>query len=274
MGKGKFKYDVVKGSSVRAYEELPKYFLADTPEKAEELYKDYYTLLNNLSYSYSISTKIDKSDLFGEALIGLARANRDFDSKRSENFKTFAIYKIKGALNEYVRKNSGAVIMPAYIKNANRHITSLKGIFEMYNLEFEYLYKAFEIAEIDMSWAKDCPLKDKILDLFDKVSRAAERAQISMRELVSRAEYAPVNIRYDDYAGVDEVLRQEGNRLEAVLTIEKFKEHLTPVEISICEGIMEDKSYEEIAKQFNRSAPWINYKLSKMKEKLEKQIGR
>jgi len=274
MGKGKFKYDVVKGSSVGAYEELPKYFLADTPEEAEELYKDYYTLLNNLSYTYSISTKIDKSDLFGEALIGLARANRDFDSKRSENFKTFAIYKIKGALNEYVRKNSGAVVMPAYVRSANRHITSLKDIFEMYNLELKHLYKAFEIGEIDMSWANDCPLKDKILDLFNKVVKAAERAQITMKELVSRAEYAPVNVRYDDYADADEIVQQKEHRLEMALTIEKFKKHLTPVEISICEGIMEDRSYEEIAKQFNRTAPWINYKLSKMKEKLEEQIGR
>ena len=269
MGKGKFKYDVVKESSVGAYEELPKYFLADTPEKAEQLYKDHYTLLNNLSYTYSISTNIDKSDFFGEALVGLARANRDFDSERSNNFRTFAIYKIKSALNEYVRKNSRSVIMPAYIRNANRHIMLLKNVFETHNLNPEYLLEAFDVGILKMDWAKTSSLKWKIHALFDKLVKAAERASISVKELVSRAEFAPTDVKYDDYVNIEDITQQEGRRLQLAIIVENIKNNLTPIEIRICEGIMEDKTYETIAAEFGHKAPWVNQQLNRMRKKLK-----
>jgi len=268
MGKGKFKYDVVKDSPVGAYEELPKCFLAETSEEAEKLYKDYYALLNNLSYTYSISTNIDKSDLFGEALIGLARANRDFDSTRSDNFKTFAIYKIKSALNEYVRKNSRSVTMPAYVRNANRHIMLLKSAFEMHNLEIRALQEAFESGSLDLSWAKESPFKEKLLSLFDKLVKAAKRASISVKELVDRAEYVPTDVPYNEHATCSEMIGDD-NELHMIMLIEDLKKKLTATEIRICEGIMEDKSYREIAKEFGNKASWVNYKLEKIREKLK-----
>jgi len=266
MGKGKFKYDVVKGSSIGAYEELPRCFLADTPKDAEKLYKDYYTLLNNLSYTYSISTNIDKSDLFGEALIGLARAKRDFDPTRSDNFKAFALYKIKWALNECVRKNSRSVVMPAYVRNANRHIHVLKDTFEMHNLELKDLYNAFEQGTLDLSWAKAGPLKQKLFSLFNNLIKAAERAGISVKELAARAEHVPTDVPYDEYATCVEML----DDIDRKFAIEDIKKLLTPIQVRVCEGIMQDKSYEEIAAEFGRTAPWVNQQLDKIRMKLQK----
>lgn len=274
MVKGKFKYDVVKGSSIGAYEELPKCFLADTPEKAEKLYKDSYSLLNNLSYTYSITTNIDKSDLFGEALVGLARANRDFDPKRSNNFRTFAIYKIKTALNEYVRKNSRVVIMPAYLRHANRHIMLLKDAFDSYSLDKALLFDAFGTGDLKMNWAKNSPLKEKIQSLFDKLVKAAERAGISVKELVARAEFVPTEVRYNDYASAEDVVQENDQRLQSALLIENMKKYMTPIEIRICEGIMEDKTYEAIAAEFGHKAPWINQQLDKIRERLKKIMRR
>jgi RNA polymerase sigma factor (sigma-70 family) len=268
MGKGKFKYDVVKGSSVGAYEELPRCFLADTPEEAEKLYKDYYTLLNNISYTYSISTNIDKSDLFGEALIGLARAKRDFDPTRSDNFKAFAIYKIKWALNEYVRKNSRSVIMPAYIRNANRQLTTLKESFNLWGLDTKYIDNAVETGVLDIPWAKESPLKEKIMAKFELLVKGAERAGITVKELVARAEYVPTDVPYDEYATCVEMLEEQTRKLHMSLKVKEMKRFLTPSEIRICEGIMEDKSYDEIAKEFGRTAPWVKQQLNKIKERL------
>ena len=268
MGNNKFKYDVVKESHVEAYEELPRCFLADTPEAAENLYKEYYTLLNNISYTYSISTKIDKYDLFGEALIGLARAKRDFDPTRSDNFKAFAIYKIKWALNEYVRKNSRSVAMPAYVRNANRHINALKETFEVHNLEMKLLYNAFEKGTLDLSWAKAGDFKNKLLNLFDNLVNAAERAKISVKELTDRAEYVPTDVPYDKYATCIEMLKEEDRRMELSLAVEDIKKHLTDIEVRVCEGIMQDKSYKEIAAEFGKTAPWVNQQLDKIRGKL------
>jgi DNA-binding CsgD family transcriptional regulator len=46
---------------------------------------------------------------------------------------------------------------------------------------------------------------------------------------------------------------------------------MTPVEIRICEGIMEDKTYEEIADEFGFQASWVSYQLDKIRGKLKKK---
>ncbi|MEE8323091.1 MAG: sigma-70 family RNA polymerase sigma factor [Candidatus Bathyarchaeia archaeon] len=274
MAKDKFKYDVIKESSVEAYEELPKHFLADTLEEAEELYKEYYALLNNLSYTYSLSVNIDKSDLFGEALVGLARAKRDFDPKRSSKFKTFAIYKIKSALNEYVRKNSMSITAPAYIRNANRHLMLLKDAFESCGMDIECLLEAFDIGKLETEPLNTKWLKKRADDLFSKLTRGAERAGISVKELVRRAEHIPTDVRYDDYIDAEEISLQEERRLEMALLIENLKSHLTKTEVQVCEGIMEDKTYEEIASTFGHKPPWVNFQLDKIRRKLEHEMRR
>lgn len=274
MARDKFKYDVIKESSVEAYEELPKHFLADTPEEAEELYKEYYALLNNLSYTYSLSTNIDKSDLFGESLVGLARAKRDFDPKRSNKFRTFAIYKIKSALNEYVRKNSMSIAAPAYIRNANRHVVLLKDAFESCGVDINYLSEAFELGKLETGPLKVTWLKLRAGNLFNKLSNGAARAGITVKELVRRAEHIPTDVRYDDYIDVEEINLQEKRRLEMALLIENMKSHLTQMEVQICEGIMEDKTYEEIAAGFGHKPPWVNQQLDKIRRKLASKLGR
>ena len=274
MARDKFKYDVIKESSVEAYGELPKYFLADTPEEAEELYKEYYALLNNLSYTYSLSTNIDKSDLFGESLVGLARARKDFDPERSNNFRTFAIYKIKSALNEYVRKNSMSIAAPAYIRNANRHVMLLKDAFESCNTDLGYLLEAFEVGKLETKSLKIEWLRERAQDLFEKLSNGAERAGITVKELVKRAEHIPTDIKYDDYIGVEEANLEKEKRLEMALLIENMKSHLTETEIQICEHIMDDRTYENIAAKFGHTAPWVNQQLDKMRRKLTEKLRR
>jgi len=272
MGKDKFKYDIVKESSVESYEEFPKYFLADTLEEAESLYKENYSLLNNISYTYSSFSNIPKSDLFGEAIIGLARANRDYDSKRKgAKFRTFAIYKIKTILNEYVRKNSSAVIVPAYVKHASRHLELLKGIFKACdNDSLEYY---LEISKLDIDKNALGALGPKAIEAFRKLKGAAERANISIEELVRRIEFMPTEVTYNEYLDPEDLLNNEEDRLNMVLFVENLKFYLTDIEKEIVECIMDGMPYNKIAKKFNRTTPWIRQKLDVMREKLEKKIG-
>jgi len=272
MTKNKFKYDIIKESSVESYEEFPKYFLADTLEEAENLYKDNYSLLNNISYSYSFFSNVSKDDLFGEALIGLARANRDYDSKRKgAKFKTFARFKIKTVLNEYIRKNSGIVPVPAYIKHASRHIKLLKSIFKTYNSDC--LTHCLEKGELDVDNNILCELKPKAIEAFRKFKGAAMRAGISTKELARRVEFMPVEIPYDEYLSPDDILRSEEDKLSMALFIENLKFHLTDIEKEIVECVMDGMPYNKIAKKFNRTTPWVCEKFRKMREKLKDKIG-
>jgi len=272
MGKDKFKYNIIKESSVESYEEFPKYFLADSLEEAENLYEDNYTLLNNISYTYSSFSNISKDDLFGEALIGLARANRDYDSKRKgAKFKTFAIYKIKTVLNEYVRKNSSVVATPAYVKHASRHYELLKSIFK--SCDNDLLEHCLEAGKLDICDNNLGLLKPKVDEAFRKLKGAAKRAHISMEELVERIKFMPTEITYDEYLSPDELLHNEEDRLNMVLFVENLKVYLTDIEKEIVECIMDGMPYNKIAKKFNRPTTWICQKLRDMKKKLEEKIG-
>lgn len=272
MGKDKFKYNIIKESSVESYEKFPKYFLADTLEEAENFYEDNYTLLNSISYTYSSFSNVPKDDLFGEALIGLARANRDYDSKRKgAKFKTFAIYKIKTVLNEYVRKNSSVVATPAYIKHASRHYELLKSIFK--SCDNDLLECCLEAEKLDICNNNLGLLKPKADEAFRKLKGAAKRAHVSMEELVGRIKFMPTEIAYDEYLSPDELLHNEEDRLNMVLFVENLKVYLTDVEKEIVECIMDGMPYNKIAKKFNRPTTWICEKLRDMKEKLEEKIG-
>ena len=266
MDKDKFKYDVIKESSVEPYEELPKHFLADTLEEAERLYNEFFTLLNNLSYSYSISTGIDKADLFGQALVGLSRASSDYDNKRSDKFKNFAIYKIKSALNDYVRKNRVAVVTPAYVSNANRHIVLLKDLgVEPYNLIKD---KRSELKKVSSRW-----VKSKVIHLLEMLDSAASRANISTKELIRRAEFVPTVIRYNEYMSPDEILQENTDKMHLTLLVESIKSHMNERELQIAEGVMGGKSYEEIGEELipSISRARVCQILKELGEKLEKK---
>ena len=118
---------------------MPEYFLAETADDAQALHDKFSETLNTLSYNYSVATGLPKSDLFGEALIGLARANRDWDSERSEDFKVYAIYRIKEALREFCIDNSSAIHVPMYIRLSSNHYNELVSICKSYGIPVEML---------------------------------------------------------------------------------------------------------------------------------------
>ncbi|RLF88113.1 hypothetical protein DRN34_00050 [Thermococci archaeon] len=259
---GGFKYDVVKKSVVYSKEEMPKFFLADTPEDAEALYQEYDKLLNNMSASYAMATGVSKSDLFGEALIGLGRAKRDWDANRSNNFRILAIYYIKDALNEFVRKNSLTVHVPSYIKKSYSNIEQVKRLLNAYDLGYEVLYSA----SINDNLPKE--IMKKVEDLITKLTYAAERAKVPYKQFVERAEHIPT-VTADDLIGAtpEETIR-ESERVEAALIVDKIMEYMDDEELSIAKGIMEGKTYKEISADLGMPPHWSHYKIKRFRDRL------
>ena len=262
---GGFKYDVVRKSTVHTYEEFPKHFLGDTIEEAESLYKEFAKDLNKLSFSYAIGSGLDKADLFGEALIGLARAKRDFDAKRGGKFRTFAIYKIKDALEEHVRKFSAPVILPAYIRRAQKIIYKLTGLLHSGGVEQE------KIEMFLKGHIVDTPRETirRSAELLTFLKNEAERAKISLAEIVERAKTVPhVSPNVDEIESDDR--REE--KMYAKLLVDDLKSHMSEKELKIAELIMKGKTFEEIGKEFDRSDAWVAQQLEKMRERLKKKI--
>lgn len=254
-----FKFDIIKQTMVRQPEKMPKYFLADTPEEAEVLYRQYSNLLNGLAYNYAISTGLQKVDLFGEALIGLGRAYRDWDSNRSDDFKIYAIYRIKDALNEFTRSNTTSVTVPSYIKKSHAQVVKLKNIFSEHGLSTDTVLLCGKIDEkIDGS------NKEKCIYLVNKLNKAATRARVNYRKFVERVEYIPEDSVFDDSVLYD----NDEKSLETALMLKNLQTYMDPTELVICYDIMNGLSYDEIGNKFNKSNVWVRRKLDKLRDKI------
>lgn len=263
-----FKYDIVSKSIVDKVEEMPKCFLAETKEEAEEIYKRFEKTLNNLAYTYSISTGIERADLFRETLIGLARAYRDWQPERSEDFKTFAIFRIKDTLNEYVRNNAASVSVPSYVKKANHNLSQAKEMCKRYNLDWRLFLSR---REIPPHFTLDEAME--FAERLSNISSAAKRAFVDYEKFIDRIEILPEDVDYSDDALDSSAPLYDGqNRmqeiLEASLVVEKLKNVMTKTELFICEGIMDDKSYEKIGEEMGKSKGWVSAQLRNLKDKI------
>jgi RNA polymerase sigma factor (sigma-70 family) len=257
-----FKFDIMTKSVVNRAEEMPEYFLADTPEEADAIYSQYERLLNGLAYSYAIATGLSRADLFGEALIGLARAYRDWDLDRGGSFRTYAIFKIKDALNEFVRGNSATISVPAYIKKANANFCEIKSICDSYDIDWQILVIDQEIPiELEMLDATRCA------KLVENLINAAERAKVDYVKFIDRISFIPEDADYKDQEA-PEVHKRTEEQLEAALVVEKLKKHMSDDELTICDGIMKDKSFDQIGEEMNRSKAWVSGKLKGLREKI------
>lgn len=257
-----YKFDIVTKTVVKKPEEMPLYFLADTPEEAEAIYSRFKKTLNNFAYSYAMSTNLNRTDLFGEALIGLARAYRDWDPLRSNDFEAYARFVIKDALNEFVRDNLTIVTIPAYVKKANANLKKIKSICAAYDIDWKRLV-------IDQKVSTKMNTEDSIVctKLIENLLLAAKRAKVDYVKFIERIELVPENVEYTDQTPF-EVHKRESEMCEAAMIVEKLKEYMDKQELAICTGIMEDKSFDEIGKEMKRSKSWVSGKLKNLRERI------
>jgi len=263
MNTNNYKYDIVSKKSVKGAEGLLPYFFADTPQKAEEIYKKYNKLLNMLAGQYATATNIPKSDLFGEALMGLAKACKNWDPNRSSDFKIYAIYRIKDELNEYVRNNITVVTIPSHIKKANSHLNEIKSICKRYDIDYTVILIDQDIPD---SLREVDAIRLTNLVLF--IIRAAKRACVEYSEFLKKIEVLPKDMIFEDF---DESVAgsSEEDRMEAILIVEKLKGMMDPITLAICEGIMADKSFDQIGKELGYSKASISNKLKAFKAQID-----
>ena len=251
------------------------YFLGSTPEEAEEVFYEFSGTLNAITKSYHNWSRLDKGDLFGTALVGLARAKRDFDPSRSDNFKAFVVLKVKNALNEYYRRNRTAVSIPSYVRIANSYINSIKFVLESHDIVPKDIQTVLKNGELNKSIKMDAKSKEKCIKSIDKLKRLSTNTNIPYQKILERSEYIPSGVSFDDTISQDELFRRECQVIEAALLVSRLKDYMTDAELSIAEGIMTGKTYAEIGglQKPHRSAAWVRIQLDKMRSKFERKLG-
>lgn len=239
--------------------EFLPYLLGNSEEEAEKTFRKYEGLLNKMAYSYSINTGIDKGDLFGEAISGLAKAKRDHDPNKA-SLTTYATRVITNTLNDYARKNAMTVSLPSYLRKAHGIIERLKGLLASYNIDFGTIVVE-GIGEVPED------IKANYSYLVEKLTNAAERAGINVVELVKRAEFIPISAEFEE----DEF---EADKIASSETlVAELRGWMTTEEWFISQGIMEGKTYDEIGEGLGISGSAVGLKFNTLRTKIKQQLG-
>ncbi len=261
-----FKYHIVPHEDDGGKETFLEYFLGTSPSEAEEVYKEFSEMLNKMAYSYASNSGLEKRDIFSEALVGLARAKRDYDKARSDNFKNYAIVRIKSAINDFIRKSVEVFSIPAYIKLANSNIVAIKYILFAENIDDDAVNYIIISGRIDTLDINDS-LKKRCISHVENLKKAAYRANIELDELVKRAEYIPSAHEYDERYSGSNVF--EDNLLTNIM-IEKLKDKMDIVDRDIAQRILSGQSYTEIGKAYNKSKGWALKRMTRFGNRLRK----
>jgi len=177
------------------------HFLADTEEEANDLLLTYQKTIKLLAFEFSRRSGIDKEDLFQEGLIGLARAKRGFDSSRSPDFHTYAVFLIRNALREAVYAYETPVVVPGYLKEVGYYCSRMVDILNTLDLSSEDVNKIL--------WEKHIRAEDinigqypqaRTVDEFkDKIVNRAESSKLPYPTIVKKALSIPRRSFLDIY---------------------------------------------------------------------------
>jgi len=260
----KYKYEVIKTKDATLYNDNDaylEYMLGATLEDAEKTFREFSVYINRLARFYSTISGIDRTEFFGEGVIALGKAKRDYN-KRLGEFSSYAKYIMSDAMNEYVRKNRTPIKIPSYVYKANKIVNRIKKDIEV--------YKDF-ISTDDVLYSDitDSEIHEVIISKVNKnknlLISAAKRASISYDELVDRARQLPLVIKLDvvefEVVNVDDTYTS----LPIKLFVKEIMTFLPKGAQTVAKLIMEDKDKSEISKITQKPCYWVNKQMNIIK---------
>lgn len=255
-------------------EEFLPFFLGNTEEEAEQNYKTFSKTLNKMARAYSRCSGLEEEDLFGASLTGLARALRDYDETRTDNFFVYAHYRIRSVLNEYCFRNKSVVAVPAYVAFAHGHLNKIRNILIKYPGGDES-FKSVLFDE-DLLDGMKIPTKERSLckEALLHLRTLSKNSGVSYNDLVERAEYVPLNVSFEEsYMTTEDFEERDIKQIQTTALISTIRDKMTPKERSIADGILMGKTYDEIGAEQNppRSAAWVRKQLNNVKQRILKE---
>lgn len=252
------------------------YFLGDSKEEAEKVYKSFFTDLTMLSRKAAFLSGMNREDLFQEAVIGLARAKRDFEKDRSENFRIFAIYKIKDAIREHISSQQRDVRVPQYLLDATSLIRQLTEKMKKGVTLPEYLPLS-EIWRMSSDFKSEASLEEDVKKIRISLINLSDRTHTSVPELLERLDLTPtmlVDISEIDKKTLIDPEMEIINSLSSDLAIYKLKKLLSQDDFDLLYlRFVEGYTFRELADKFNISEVSLSVKVNKLVSGLKGKRG-
>lgn len=236
-----------------------KYFLGNTIEEAQETHDRFVNIINAISREYSLSTGIDKKELFNEAFIALSNAKINFTDKKGVTFDQYAKYSIKRHLNDYIKDNS-VIGIPRYINRTVSLLRRLNNVLLANGHDTSAEDYILNCSDIELNEAD----YNKCNEILTYLKNIASRANVTLEKLIKRSNYIPsINLEINH-----ELVEEPALDKDIKIIVTNLLEALTTEEKIIAWGIMEGKSKKAIAKELNKSDTWINSKLKEIGKKI------
>jgi len=257
------------------YNKFPKNFLAETKAEADKLYNKYLATLKFLADKYSRLTGLGSEDFIQEGVIGLARASRDFISERSRDFNTFAIYKIKDSMREFVSSQAATIKIPQYIKDAIGLYGKLKRLIS--TVEPIEHASFMDVWDTSKKYEKSGEIVKDTTNIRKSISNLAERSCTTVKQLIERAELMPsdfdttvIDHNTADITNGDE--EELVNRISTRKSIETIKDLLTKSDYElIVAHLVDGKTVRDLAKETGLAAPTVTIKVHNIMSELIKR---
>jgi len=268
------------GDFITEIERFADHFIADTKEEADKLIKKFETDIKMLAIKRHMLTGLDKEDFRQEGLIGLARANRDFEESRSKDFRIFALYKIKDAMREFTTTQASNIKTPQYIKDAIHLIESLKKVIgKACDISYLSYHDVWELSENLRVESKE--IQEDINKVKTSINNLALRSCCPVPQLLERAEIMPrLTVDADSYSttGVSNVFEEEDNMVRYISNKESMKvlaEILDESEITLLwDRFVYGKTVRELAPEMGIKAETIVVRTNHIMSKLRKHRDR
>ncbi len=257
-------------------EKFLTHFIADTEEQAERMMQTYNKDIGFLASKLSSLTGVDSEDLYQEGLIGLARANRDFEEGRSENFRIFAIYKIKDAMKAFITRQAINIRSPQYLKDALRLITALKlNMSKAVQLDYQALTDIWDRSKVFKS---EKSLMETVDSIRDSLIGLAERSHTSVPQLLERLDLLPISVMgVKDYGVIDNFVpphQIEDNLIELILakdSVSNLKDLLTADDFKLLyDRFVEGVTVRELERELGIKAASIVIRTNNIVKKIHR----
>jgi len=260
------------------YGKFPSHFLADTEEKASKLYHEYLATLQLLANKCAALTGLSSEDLIQEGVIGLARAQRDFEEYRSKNFSIFAIYKIKDAMREFVTSQGSNTRVPQYIKNTLHLVNKLKKLIS--SVEPIDICSLSDIWQMSKKYRDNDEIGEDVRQINENLYSLASRSQTTAEQLIERAELMPLtDVEITDYTANTRIGEDAENEVvNKMITreyVEEIKEILSKDDYNLLFAhFVEGKTVRELSEELKLEASSVTIKIHNIVARLNGFRGR
>jgi len=225
----------------------------------ETYYKKLEPWINKTTKIYASKSGLSVEDVFSELILGLAAGLKDYPKNSGLQVTQYLIFRMRDQITKLVRETSLPVKVPSYVQKAN---SLIKEMFLLTRCESgETLLESVKKSECE-----------RVKELLNLLHRYADRAGLSLEELVDRAGKLPVGCVDIDFIAPSYVTNADNEKTYNKILINNLLSLVDGVDKQILLLYLDDMTFKEIGEKFNKTPAWAKRRFDKICSNLKRNV--